>query len=112
MAAMDLFVLPSVNEGMGRVLLEAGAAACPAVASAVGGVPDIVRQNETGILVEPGSVAMLSDAVLALVQDPEKRKQLGQRARRTVVPAYGLEPMVARIEALYEELIREKGLDA
>ncbi len=112
MAAMDLFVLPSVNEGMGRVLLEAGAAGCPAVATAVGGVPDIVNQDETGVLVEPGSAKALADAILALVNDPEKRTRLGQAARKTVVPAYGLERMVARLEALYEELIREKRLDA
>ncbi len=112
MAAMDVFLMPSVNEGMGRVLLEAGAAATPAVASAVGGVPDILVDGGTGILVPPCDPHGLADAVIALARDTERRRGMGEMARAMVVPAYGLDRMVEQIEALYEELIQEKGLDA
>jgi len=112
MAAMDVFVMPSINEGMGRVLLEAGAAATPAVATAVGGIPDVLDDGATGILAPPRDPAALARAVLELAADPERRRGLGEMARAKVAPAYGLEQMVGQIEALYEELIQEKHLDA
>lgn len=112
MAAMDVFVLPSLNEGMGRVLLEAGAAATPSVAAAVGGVPDIIRAGETGILVPPREPDALAKAIGTLARDPGMRQAMGEAARGAVDPAYGLGHMVARIEALYEALIEEKSLDA
>jgi len=111
MAAMDVFVLPSLNEGMGRVLLEAGAAGTPAVAASVGGVPDIIRNGETGILVPPRDPQAIADAVCSLARDPERGRAMGRAAQAAVVPAYGLDQMVRRIEALYEALIQEKGLD-
>jgi glycosyltransferase involved in cell wall biosynthesis len=108
MAAMDILVAPSVNEGMGRVLLEAGAAAVPAVASRVGGIPDIVDDDETGLLVPPRDAAAIAGAVLELIRAPERRRLMGATARAKVAPHYSLESMVERIEALYEELIDEK----
>ena len=111
MAAMDVFVLPSLNEGMGRVLLEAGAAGTPAVATAVGGVPDIIEHGRTGMLAPPRDPQAIADAVRALRRDPERRRALGRAARQTVTPVYGLHRMVERVEALYEQLIEEKGLD-
>lgn len=110
MAAMDLFVLPSLNEGMGRVLLEAGAAALPRVATAVGGVPDIIADGITGALVPPADPDALAQAMLRLLADPAQRERLGTAAHGAVVPAYGLEHMVARLEDLYEQLLKEKGI--
>ncbi len=112
MAALDVFVLPSLNEGMGRVLLESGAAATPAVATRVGGVPDVIRDGETGILVPPRDPKAMANAIEALARDAARRQAMGQAARAHVVPNYGLDRMVARIEALYETLIEEKRLDA
>jgi len=112
MAAMDLLVAPSLNEGMGRVLLEAGAAGTAAVASRVGGIPDVLDDGETGILVPPRDAAALAGAVLELLRAPERRQLMGATARAKVVPQFGLEHMVRRIEVLYEELIHEKSLDA
>jgi len=109
---MDVFVLPSLNEGMGRVLLEAGAAGTPAVATAVGGVPDIIEHGRTGMLAPPRDPEAIAAAVGALRRDPERRRALGRAARERVTPAYGLHRMVERVEALYEQLIEEKGLDA
>ncbi len=110
MAAMDILVVPSVNEGMGRVVLEAGAAGVPVVATRVGGLPDIVDEEETGVLVPPRNAAALAEAVLALTNAPERRHMMGATAQAKVVPYYSLESMVQQIEALYEELLHEKGL--
>jgi len=110
MAALDVFVAPSLNEGMGRVLLEAGAAGVPAVATAVGGIPDVLDAGRTGLLVAPRDADALTDAIVGLAADPDRRRAMGEAARRKIVPDYGLEAMVRRIEALYEQLIEEKGL--
>ncbi len=111
MAAMDIFVVPSINEGMGRVLIEAAAAGVPAVASAVGGVPDIVRDGETGFLVPPRSAGDLAKAVMRLLEDAPLRARMGLVAR-THAQGFSLERMVTEIETLYETLIKEKRLDA
>jgi len=108
MAALDILVVPSLNEGMGRVILEAGAAALPVVATRVGGIPDIVDDGETGLLVAPRSVDELVSAVRSLVHSPERRRLLGATARAKVVPHYSLSTMVQRIETIYEELLYEK----
>ena len=107
MAALDVFVLPSINEGMGRVLLEAGAAGTPVVASRVGGVPDVVRDGETGILVPSRDPHAIAEAVCALACDADRRRTMGAAAHAMVVPAFGLDRMVQRVEALYEELTQE-----
>jgi glycosyltransferase involved in cell wall biosynthesis len=112
MAATDILVAPSLNEGMGRVLLEAGAAGTPAVASDVGGIPDIIDDGETGILVQTRDADSLARALIELSRAPERRKLMGDTARAKVVPHFSLETMVTRIEALYEELINEKYVDS
>jgi len=111
MAAFDIFVLSSLNEGMGRVLLEAAAAGAPAVAARVGGVPDVVHDGVTGILTPPRDPAALAEALCRLARDGETRRRMGEAARAAVAPHYGLERMVRRIEQLYEALIREKNID-
>ncbi len=111
MAALDVLVVPSLNEGMGRVLLEAGAAGVPVVASDVGGIPDIVDDGETGLLVPPRDATAIAEAVLSLLHTPERRSLMGATARAKVVPHFSLESMVARIENLYEELLHEKAID-
>lgn len=105
MAAFDILVVPSINEGMGRVILEAGAAGTPVVASRVGGIPDIVDHGETGLLTAPGSPEELATAVLSLVHSSDLRRRMGDRARERVIPHFSLDAMVRRIEAIYEELL-------
>lgn len=111
MAAFDVLVVPSINEGMGRVILEAGAASVPVVATRVGGIPDIVDDGETGLLVAPRAPDELATAVLALVHSPERCHMMGAAARAKVVPHYSLATMVQRIEAIYEELLNESAPD-
>ena len=75
-------------------------------------VRDILVDGGTGILVPSRDPQGIAEAVIALAGDPERRCGMGEMARAMVVPAYGLDRMVDKIEALYEELIREKQIDA
>ena len=111
MAGLDLLVVPSLNEGMGRVVLEAGAAGTPVLGSNVGGIPDVVREGETGRLFTKKDRAAIAKLIRELADVPEHLNQLGEAARRFVVPAFSLENMVEHIESLYETLIKEKNLD-
>lgn len=102
--AFDVFVLASENEGMGRAVVEAMAAGKPAVASRVGGLPDLVLDGETGVLVPPGDPGALADAVLVLLNDPERAAAMGQKARERA-SAFSLEAMLAKLDELYCELL-------
>jgi glycosyltransferase involved in cell wall biosynthesis len=108
LAALDLFVLPSLNEGMGRALLEAMAVGCPVVATRVGGIPDIVADGATGLLVPPRDDRALSAAILALLRDRSRRAAYGEAARRHVDGRFDVETMVRNIERLYDEVWQEK----
>lgn len=103
MPIFDIFVLPSLNEGMGRVLVEAMAAGKPIVASNVGGIPDLVKHNDNGLLVPPGDENALSTAITQLINDPGKAKIMGQRGRQRC-RQFSVESMVEKIDALYKEL--------
>ncbi len=109
-ACFDVFVLASRWEGLPNVLLEAMAAGCPAVATAVGGVPELIKNGRTGILVPPDDAAALAKAVTGLLQDEESAAQMGQEARRWVVERFGMERMWEKTAALYEELLARKGV--
>lgn len=78
LGAFDLFVLPSKSEAFGYVLIEAGSAGVPVVATAVGGIPDIITDGENGILVPPDNTPALTTAIRQLIQDPTLRHTLGQ----------------------------------
>ena len=103
MPVFDIFVLPSLNEGMGRVLVEAMAAGKPIVASNVGGIPDLVQHGYNGLLVPPGDEKALAAAIRQLIDDPDKAKIMGQRGRE-LCHQFSVESMVEKIDALYTEL--------
>jgi glycosyltransferase involved in cell wall biosynthesis len=111
LAISDLFVLSSINEGMGMVLVEAMAAGLPVVATRVGGVADVVVDGETGILVPPRNPNALSDAIVKLLKDENMRRRMGEAGQARVDPAFGAEAMVRKIESVYEELITRKFID-
>jgi len=81
-ALADLFVLPSREEGFGMTAVEAMAAGTPPVATRVGGLPDVIDDGDNGVLVEPGDVAGLAEAVSALLADPGRRTRMAERARQ------------------------------
>lgn len=97
----DLLVLPSRNEGMGRVLVEAQAAGVPVVATRVGGVPDLVSEGETGRLVPPGDPAALAAAIRSLAGDRATVARMRNAARARVAESLSAEAMVASLEAVY-----------
>jgi glycosyltransferase involved in cell wall biosynthesis len=86
-AALDastLLVLPSRSEGMGRVVIEAAARGRAVVGSRVGGIPDVVVDGETGLLVPPGDAEALADALIPVLSDPALAERLGASGRRGV----------------------------
>ena len=102
--------LSSRNEGSPVSLIEAMAAERPVVATRVGGVPDLVDDGVTGCLVPPDDPGALAEALVALLQDPERRQVLGKAARERVIPAFAAGRLVADVDALYRELLRAKGV--
>jgi glycosyltransferase involved in cell wall biosynthesis len=102
--AADIFVLPSEWEGLPLALLEAGAKRLPAVASNVGGVPEIIKNGETGFLVEPGDVMKLANRLTQLLGNPVLRKTLGEACQRRIWSRYRSEYVVPQLEHLYWRL--------
>ena len=84
----DVLVVPSLHDGMPNALLEGMACECPAVVSSVGGILDVVRDQETALLVSPGDTDALAEALLALVCDPARRKRMGRAARALVAAEF------------------------
>jgi glycosyltransferase involved in cell wall biosynthesis len=106
MGCFDIFVLPSLNEGMGRVLVEAMSAGLPIVASRVGGIPDLVKDGENGLLVPPADAGALERAISDLLSDKARRKRMGETGKRMCRP-YSVEAMVDKIDTLYSRLLGE-----
>ena len=105
-AAMDVFVLPSLNEGMGRALVEAMAAGRPVVASRVGGVPTVVEDRVTGLLVPPGDAEALAAAIQLLLDRPAWARELGAAAAKQIGDRFSEAAMIRSIESLYEEALQ------
>lgn len=103
--ASDIFVLPSMAEAFGMVFVEAMSCGLPVIGAQVGGVPDIIKENN-GILVPPGSVEDLAMAIQSLATDPERRKKLGQANRLKAVEQYSWQSVMGRYEAVYRTCVR------
>jgi glycosyltransferase involved in cell wall biosynthesis len=101
LAALDVFVLPSLSEGMSNALLEAMAAGCAIVATCVGGNAECLADGAAGRLVPPDDAAALQAGVGALLAGDDVRRALGARARARVNDVYALSLMIERTEALY-----------
>ena len=102
---LDLVVHPAFMEGLGVSLLQAASCGVAIVAARAGGIPEVVRHGESGLLVEPGDAGALAAAILALLQDPERRQALGRGGRALVERCFSLESMVAGNLAVYRELL-------
>jgi len=100
LAGMDIFVLPSLNEGMGRVLVMAMALGKPIVATRVGGVPELLGNGEAGLLVPPADSAALAEAIGSLLGDPARSQALGEAGRRRA-PRYSAKAMLEALAKLY-----------
>jgi len=109
LAACDLFVLASRYEGLPNSILEALQLELPVVATAVGGVPEVIEDGVTGVLVSPGDRRALADKIQWLLEHPTKARELGRLGKSRVEARFGLERMVSEYENLYLELFRKSG---
>jgi glycosyltransferase involved in cell wall biosynthesis len=107
-AAADVFVNPADFEGLPVAILEAMALGRPVVATRVGGVASVVRDDDTGVLVDPGDPEALASAVARLLDDPAEAKRLGERGRHLVEAEYGLERMVRAYEEAYTRTLLDR----
>ncbi len=113
----DAFVLPATYdakgdvEGLGVVLIEAAAFGLPLIGTAAGGIPDIVKHDETGLLVPPGDAAALAEAVEALAGDRERSRALGRGAREHVERAFSWDRIIQSLKRLYQDLKGTDGTD-
>ncbi|MBN1694073.1 glycosyltransferase family 4 protein [candidate division WOR-3 bacterium] len=101
----DIFILPSLTEGTPLSILEAMSMKLPVIASRVGGVPEVVSDGKTGLLVNPGNPDEITDAVLKLLKNPKIRKEMGAKARKIAKKKFALEHCVREHEKLYKRLI-------
>lgn len=106
LALMDVFVFPSVKEGLGIALLEALAAGRACVASRIGGIGDIVSDGVNGILVPVGDAAAIGNAVVRLVDDERLRRAMGERGRELVKRRFSIDRMAGEMKALYAEIAK------
>ena len=104
-SALDIFVIPSVKEGLPMVLLEAMAAKKPVVASKVGAIPKVILDDSLGILVEPGNVSQLTQAILSLINDVDKAKQTGLNGYNRVKEFFSSDVMAGNYYSLYKEIL-------
>jgi glycosyltransferase involved in cell wall biosynthesis len=104
-ASFDLFVLPSLFEAMPMAVLEAMAAGKPVIASRIGGVPRMLSHQESGILVEPGDVRGLTDALAQLLQQPKLASQLGRRALDEVRSRFSSDVMASGYLRVYQKAL-------
>ncbi len=102
---LDVFVFPSLQEALGTAVLEALAMKKAVVASRVGGIPEIIEEGRTGLLIDPQKPSAIAEKVIGLLQNPELRRQMGEQGRRMVETHYDNRLMVRRMEELYRELL-------
>jgi glycosyltransferase involved in cell wall biosynthesis len=109
LASIDLFVLPSLFEGLGVAALEAMAAGKPVIATEVGGLSELVEDRRTGLLVPPGDAHALARAIHELVSQDDLMRELGENGRRRVAERFTMERMARQNEAYYYELLAAPG---
>ncbi|MBN1272782.1 MAG: glycosyltransferase family 4 protein [Candidatus Aminicenantes bacterium] len=106
--AFDIFVLPSLWEGLPYVLLEAAAAGKPVIASDIDGVREILTQGQTGKLVKAGDAVSLAQAAVELLRNPHLAQKMGKALQHEIPPRFSLQEMIRQVEDLYLELYEKK----
>jgi glycosyltransferase involved in cell wall biosynthesis len=107
LAAFDVVVVPSVSEGLPYIVLESMAVGLPVVATAVGGIPEVLAHGVRGLLVPPRDPSALAAAVDALRRDPDRARGLGAAARRFITRDFGFDAMVEAVDTVYRSVLNE-----
>lgn len=102
----EIFVLPSIREGFGLVNCEAMISGLPVIASNIGGIAEIVKDGETGILVPAQNPQALAESLIELIENPEKRQKFGQAGRRQVIENFDAKKMAEQYGKVYQEMLR------
>jgi len=105
MSAADVLVLPSLSEGCPSAVLEASACGTPVIASRVGGVPDLIENGKTGIIVSPKSAIELKQALLQMIDNPSLKLEMGKRARERMEKEFTWDEICKKLEGFYFEII-------
>ncbi|WP_155316268.1 glycosyltransferase family 4 protein [Desulfosarcina alkanivorans] len=100
---IDVFILPSYNEGLPMAILEAMGWGLPVIVTPVGGIPELIRSGENGLMVPPGDVGQLSDAIQRLIRNEALRRSLGSAARTSVM-SYDIKKYCGSLSKIYHEL--------
>lgn len=104
-ACLDLFVMPSIHEGLGLAIIEAMACGVPVIASNVGGIPSIIRDKENGLLVPAKDINALTRAIKSMIQNPDLQKRFSAKGLETVKEKFTLEEMVKNTESIYRLIL-------
>jgi len=105
MSSFDIFAMPSLSEGLSSAILEAMASSLPIVASNVGGIPELVRDGENGMLTPPADPAALASAIQRLAENPEESLRMGQHNRRQVEERFTMDHKIIKTEELCGSLL-------
>lgn len=109
LAASDIFVLPSLWEGLGLALVEAGLAGLPVVATRVDGIVEVVEDGRSGFLVPPGDSHALAEALRILCSDASLRERMGREGKAIALQRFTMERIASQVAGLYRELLHRKG---
>lgn len=112
MAGCDAIVQPSLSEGLPQATTQALSMAKPVAASAVGGLPEVVRDGETGLLVPPSDPPALAQAMQRIMDDPAAARAMGEKGRTLILQQYSLAAMTDRVEQVYRQLLAKAGYNA
>jgi len=105
MAASDIFVRPSLAEGFGIIFIEAMACEVPVIGTSVGGIPDFIKEGETGLFCEPGNPKSIAEKIEILIKDKELRNKLVKNAKKMVLEVYNWDKISEKLERVYKEIM-------
>jgi len=108
LSAIDIFVMPSLKEGLGLALMEAMASGLAVIGSRVGGIKTLIIEGKNGLLFEPADTQGLKEAILTLLADPEKREALAREANEFITKNFSKDKMVLETERVYLDIINER----
>jgi len=108
MREFDVYIQPSLSESFGLAIIQAMSLGIPIVATNAGGIPEVVTAGKSGLLVEPGNPTALAEAIIQILRDPKRAKEMGDLAREEVKIKFNLPEMIKEMEQIYETLAEKR----